>query len=132
VHQAKKLEVVRRRALRKAAAELPDPDGHPKDHFEANLSAEETTAAQLTFARTTTSGTTRRALWVFEGLLNVEVFEREKYSSSSADKHYQLPKAEKHDFSDWLRSELGPRCETLKLGKYDAVSRGQRVRGYFR
>jgi hypothetical protein len=124
----KKVQVTRRVHLRNAAAALPDPDGHPKDHFDADLAGTE--KVPLTFARTTTSGTTRRALWVFEGLLNVETFEREQFTSS--DKHYQRPKAEKHDFSDWLRSELGPRCETLKLGKYDAVSRGQHVRGYFR
>jgi hypothetical protein len=126
-----KLQVIRRAHVRAAAAELPAPDDHPKDHFESPLATTgETKGAPLSFSRTTTSGTTRRALWVFEGLLNVETFEREKFTS--VDKHYQRPKAEKHDFSDWLRSELGPRCETLKLGKYDPVSRGQHVRGYFR
>jgi hypothetical protein len=126
----KKLQVIRRTHLRAAAAELPDPDGHPKDHFESSLATENNMSVPLTFARTTTSGAIRRALWVFEGLLNVETFEREKHGA--ADKHYQRPKAEKHDFSDWLRSELGPRCEALKLGVYDAVNKGQHVRGYFR
>jgi hypothetical protein len=125
-----KLTVHRRAHLRDAAADLPDPDGHPMDHFDAQFGTTSESLAQLTFARTTTSGTARRALWVFEGLLNVETFEREKHSA--ADKHYQRPKAEKHDFSDWLRSELGPRCETLKLGKYDPSSRGQHIRAYFR
>jgi len=126
-----KVQVIERAHLRDAAAQLPDPDDHAGDSFDKLLpSPGRNAAAKLAFARTTTTGTTRRAMWVFDGLLNVEIFEREKLTS--VDKHYQEPKAEKHDFSDWLRSELGPRCETLKLGKYDTLSRGQHVRGYFR
>ncbi|HKQ71234.1 MAG TPA: hypothetical protein VJT73_17945 [Polyangiaceae bacterium] len=125
------VRVVRREAVRRAADELPDPDLHGAELFETRaIEPGETSPQPISFTRTATSGKIRRSLWVFEGLLNVEAFEQKNFAA--IDKHYQRPKAEKHDLSEWLRAELGPRCEMIQVANYDTTEHGQRVRAYFR
>jgi hypothetical protein len=125
--------MILRAMLREAVALLPDPELSTGVRFETKVDARggDSATVAVVFTRTPTSGVSGdRAVWVFSGWLNVEAFEHEKYST--IDKRYQRPKAEKHSLGGWIRSELGPRCELVELGKYDGAKRGQEVRAHFR
>jgi hypothetical protein len=120
--------VVRRDDLRRAATGLPSPHHHEGDHFEVQVGGSGKDSVRLRFARKNT--VSDDPLWCFEGLLNVETLEDS--GPKRKEKRYQKPKAEKNSLAAWIRGEMGARCESVRVGKYDAESEGLEVSIYFR